>query len=76
MFLINYIKNNGEIDILININTFLNYYINSFEFRVKWFFIVIFIIINLDFINFILKLIIIRGFFWITLREPFELTYL
>jgi len=35
MLLINYIKNDGKIDILININTFLNYYINLFEFEIE-----------------------------------------
>jgi len=59
MLLINYIKNSGEIDVSININTFLNHYINSFEPRIKWFFVAVFIIINLDLINFMPKFIVI-----------------
>jgi len=48
MLLINYIKSGDEIDILININIFLNHYIDSFEFEIEWFYVIIIIIIFLD----------------------------
>jgi len=48
VLLIGYIKNNGGIDVLINVNTFLNYYINSFGSGVGWFYVIIVTIIFLD----------------------------
>jgi len=46
MLLINYIKINSGIDILIKINTTLNYYINSFELYYKRFYIIIITVIR------------------------------
>jgi len=48
VLLIGYIKNSGGVDVLININAFLNHYINSFEFEFGWFYVIIVIIIFLD----------------------------
>jgi len=77
MFLINYIENGGGINILISINTFLNHYIDLFEFRAALFFVAIFTIINLNFINFMFKLIVTYDSpFLNILYKPFEFTYL
>jgi len=74
MLLIRYISRSRGIDILIKINTALNYYINSFEFKKKGFYVVIITIILYYFIYFIFKFIIIRGFFYLNSdRGPFKL---
>jgi len=78
MFLINYIKNNSEIDILIKINTTLNYYINSSELCYKRFYIIIIIIIIRSyFINFISWFVVVICVFFLKLnRDSSKFVYL
>jgi len=66
VLLVNYINNNGRIDILIKINAVLNYYINSSGSWNEWFNIIVFIIINRYFIGFVPWLVIVfRIFFFL-----------